>query len=243
MLAIRITGVFAPLLPLEKVKNFQRTRAIALEKLESIGMARARKCKLRKDSGVLSKSKSHTRKRAVGLKTDRAMERSANMEAIHHLTKGLELLKRLDETTERLGQELEFLTTMGPAYQAIKGFGSPEVRQTYMRAQEITQMVGECPQLFPALWGVWYFHAIRPEEKKAKELGEQLVMLAQDLQDPTLLMVAYRSLGSTLVAYGEPVQALEILRKGIAIYDPVKHRSLAYVYGQDIGVVCRGWVA
>ena len=173
----------------------------------------------------------------------RAMERSANVEAINDLNKGIKLLKKLGETPKHLEQELEFLTTIGPAYQAIKGFGAPEVRQTYMRAQEITPMVGESPQLFPALWGVWYFHAIRPEEKKAKELGEQLVMLAQDLQDPTLLMVAYRSLGSSLVAYGEPAQALEILRKAIAIYEPQKHRSLAYVYGQDIGVVCRGWVA
>jgi predicted ATPase len=55
-------------------------------------------------------------------------------------------------------------------------------------------------------------------------------------------LVAYRSLGATLLAYGEPAQALECLRKGIALYDIQKHRSLAYVYGQDIGVICRGWV-
>jgi predicted ATPase len=173
----------------------------------------------------------------------RAMERSANVEAINHLTKGIELLKKLDETPAHLEQELEFLTTLGPAQQALKGFGAPEVRQTYTRAQELTQKVGETPQLFPALWGVWYFYAIRPEEKKAVELGEQLVTLAQRLQDPTLLMVAYRSLGASLFVYGEPAQALECLRKGIALYDPQKHRSLAFVYGQDIGVVCKGWMA
>jgi len=173
----------------------------------------------------------------------RAMERSANVEAISHLTRGIELLRKLDEIPEHLQQELEFLTALGPAYQAIKGFGAPEVRQTYSRAQEIIQIVGESPQLFPALWGVWYFHAIRPEEKKAVELGEQLVALAQNLQDQTLLMVAYRSLGSSLVAHGEPALALDVLSKGIAIYEPHKHRPLAYVYGQDIGVVCRGWRA
>lgn len=172
----------------------------------------------------------------------RAMERSANVEAISHLSRGIELLKKLEETPERLQQELEFLTTLGPALQALKGFGAPEVRQTYSRAQELTQEVGETPQLFPAMWGVWYFYAIHPEEKKAKALGEQLVTLAMNLQDPTLLLVAYRSLGASLFAYGEPAQALECLRQGIALYDVQKHRSLAYVYGQDIGVVCRGWV-
>lgn len=173
----------------------------------------------------------------------RAMERSANVEAINHLTKGLELLKKLDEAPEHLQQELEFLTTLGPAQQALKGFGAPEVRHTYTRAQELCQKVGETPQLFPAMWGVWYFYAIHPEEKKAKGLAEQLVTLAQNLHDPTLLLVAYRSLGSSLLAYGEPVQALKCLKQGIALYDLQKHRSLAYVYGQDIGVVCRGWVA
>jgi predicted ATPase len=173
----------------------------------------------------------------------KAMERSANVEAINHLTKGIELLKKLEEIPKHLEQELEFLTTLGPAYQAIKGFGAPEVRQVYSRARELSQRVGETPQLFPAMWGVWYFYAIHPEEKKAKELGEQLVALAQKLRDSTLLLVAYRSLGASLLAYGEPAQALDCLRKGIALYDRNTHRSLAYVYGQDIGVVCRGWVA
>jgi len=173
----------------------------------------------------------------------RAMERSANVEAISHLTSGLKLLSKLDETPEHLQQELEFLTTLGPAQQAIKGFGAPEVRQTYTRAQELCLKVGETPQLFPAMWGVWYFYAIHPEEKKAKGLAEQLVTLANTLQDLTLLLVAYRSLGASLCAYGEPVQALECLKQGIALYDHQKHRSLAYIYGQDIGVVCKGWTA
>jgi predicted ATPase len=93
------------------------------------------------------------------------------------------------------------------------------------------------------MWGVWYFYAIRPEEKKAVELGEQLVTLARTLQDPTDLLVAYRSLGASRFVYGEPAQALKCLRQGIALYDADKHRSLAFVYGQDIGVVCRCWAA
>ena len=36
----------------------------------------------------------------------RALERSANLEAIAHLTKGLELLKTLPDTPERAQQEL-----------------------------------------------------------------------------------------------------------------------------------------
>jgi hypothetical protein len=43
------------------------------------------------------------------------MERSANVEAISNLTRGVDLLGKLDEIPEHLQQELEFLTALGPA--------------------------------------------------------------------------------------------------------------------------------
>ncbi len=45
----------------------------------------------------------------------RAMQRSANVEAIGHLTTGLELLTTLPDTPERAQQELTLQTTLGPA--------------------------------------------------------------------------------------------------------------------------------
>ena len=42
---------------------------------------------------------------------------------------------------------------------------------------------------------------------------------------------------------GELAQGLEQLRQGLALYHPQQHRSLAFVYGQDIGVVCQQWSA
>src|SRR3990170_3228369 len=46
---------------------------------------------------------------------ERARQSSANVEAIGHLTKGLELLKTLPDTPERTQQELDLQTTLGPA--------------------------------------------------------------------------------------------------------------------------------
>ena len=37
--------------------------------------------------------------------------------------------------------------------------------------------------------------------------------------------------------------AREHLEQGIALYDPQQHRSLAFVYGMDIGVACRIYAA
>ena len=83
------------------------------------------------------------------------VERSANVEAISHLTKGLELLKTLPDTPERAQQELTLQIALGVPLMATKGYAAPEVEQAYARARELCQQVGETPQLFPVLWGLW----------------------------------------------------------------------------------------
>jgi len=87
-----------------------------------------------------------------------ALQRSANLEAVQHLTKGLELLATLPETPARAQQELNLLIALGPALMATKGYATPEVEQTYARARALCQQVGEMPQLFPTLWGLWRFY-------------------------------------------------------------------------------------
>jgi predicted ATPase len=125
----------------------------------------------------------------------RAVERSAHVEAISHLTKGLELLKTLPDTPERTRQELDLQITLGPALMVIKGPAAPEAERVYNRARALCQHVGETPQLYPTLWGLWLFYIERGEVQTARELGEQLLTLAQRAQDPALLVEAYHALG------------------------------------------------
>ena len=98
----------------------------------------------------------------------RAIQRSANAEAISHLTKGLELLKTLPDTPGRAQQELTLQITLGAPLQATKGYGAPEVEKVYTRARELCQQVGETPQLFPVLWGLWLFYLARGELQTAR---------------------------------------------------------------------------
>ena len=104
-----------------------------------------------------------------------AVQRSANAEAISHLTTALELLKTLPDTPERAQQELTLQIALGPALMATKGYAAPEVEKAYTRARELCQQVGETPQLFPVLWGLWAFYLVRAELQTARELGEQLL--------------------------------------------------------------------
>jgi predicted ATPase/class 3 adenylate cyclase len=173
----------------------------------------------------------------------RATQRSANMEAINHLTKGLEVLMTLTDTVERARQELELQTTLGPVLMAVKGFASLEAERTYARARELCQQLGETPQLFPVLCGLWRFYMVRAELHTTRELAEQLFILAQGAQDPALLLEAHRLLGPTMFWLGELGPAREHLEQGMALYDPQQHRSHAFVYGQDPGVACQSFAA
>ena len=174
----------------------------------------------------------------------RAVQRSGNVEAIAHLTKALELLQLLPDTPERTQQELVLQTTLGPALIATKSWAAPEVEKAYSRARELCHQLGEAPQLFPVLWGLWAFYAVRGDYNTAPELGEQLLSLAQSVQDPVLLLEAYYALGGTLVQRGELASARAHLEQGIALYDPQQHRSLAFLYGSfDPGVGSRSFAA
>jgi len=46
---------------------------------------------------------------------------------------------------------------------ATKGAGAPEVEGTYARARELCQQVGDTPQLFPVLYGLWLFYLVRAQ--------------------------------------------------------------------------------
>jgi predicted ATPase len=175
---------------------------------------------------------------------ERAIRRSANIEAVDHLTTALELLKTLPDTAARDEQELLLHATLGPAWLAVKGYGSEEVGQTYTRAYELCQRLEEPPQLVPILIGLWLFHLLRLELQSAHELGKRLLSSAQRTRDPVTLLSAHYALGNTLSFLGELPVALEHLEQGIAIYDPQTHGSLAFRYGEDPGVACyifRAW--
>ena len=115
---------------------------------------------------------------------ERDLGRSGYAEAISHLKQGLELLKALPDRLERLEQELNLRLTLGSALTATRGYAGPEVGDTYLRARELCQELGEAPpQLFPALHGLYRFYHVRGELQAGRETGEQLFKLAVSVQD------------------------------------------------------------
>jgi TOMM system kinase/cyclase fusion protein len=173
----------------------------------------------------------------------RALQRSANQEAIEHLTTGLELLATLPETPERIQCDLDIQMTLGPAMMAVKGLTAPEVGRVYTRARELCQRVGETPQLFPVLFGLWRYALVRGEVRAAQEFAERLSRFAQDQDETRFAIGAHWVLGATLCWRGELVAAHAHLEQAIGLYNPSQHHTLSSMYAADPGVVCRLFAA
>ncbi len=170
----------------------------------------------------------------------KAIQRSANLEASYHLERALEALGGLAEGPERDQIEIELLTARGPALLAVRGYSAPEVRHTYERAHDLCRRAENAPQLFTALWGLWLFNSSRARLATAREVGDQAMGLAESQGDAGLVMQAHHMLGPTFLQLGELNAARAHLEAAIARYDPVTHRAHAAIYGgHDPGVCCR----
>jgi predicted ATPase/DNA-binding winged helix-turn-helix (wHTH) protein/class 3 adenylate cyclase len=167
-----------------------------------------------------------------------ALQRSANLEAVRHLTLALELLTMLPETPARAQQELDAQIALGPALMATRGYGAPEVEQTYARARELCRQVGETPQLFPTLRGLCWFYRARGVLPTARELGEQFVRVAERAADPMHRLEAHEALGSALFYLGDYTAARMEFEQGIALIDPAAQQALAHRQGDASGPRC-----
>src|SRR5439155_23057791 len=85
----------------------------------------------------------------------KAIERSAHVEAISHLRQGFELLKTLPETPDRVQREVDMLIALGASLLATKSYAAPEVGETYRRAQQLCQYLDDPQQLFPVPRGLY----------------------------------------------------------------------------------------
>jgi predicted ATPase len=155
----------------------------------------------------------------------RALARSAHLEAINHVTAGIELLKTLPETPEHTQQSLTLHIALGIALQMAKGNAAPEVEHAYTQAYALCQQAGETPELVPILFGLWRFYLVRAQLHTARELGETLLRLAQHADDSALAVIAHAALGVTGCFLGALPAARQYLEAGIARYTLVPCHS------------------
>jgi class 3 adenylate cyclase/predicted ATPase len=173
----------------------------------------------------------------------RASERSAHVEAVAHLSKGLALIETLPDTSQRAEAELKLQLEIGGPLISTQGYAAAEVERTYLRARELCERLGCSSELFPALRGLWHCYIVRGQLPRAYDLAEQLVALAEEQGEPLRRALAARALGSTLFFFGRFNDAREQLDQGITFDEAAAamgdRRTHILLYADVPGVVCR----
>jgi class 3 adenylate cyclase/predicted ATPase len=178
---------------------------------------------------------------------ERAHRGSANVEAIAHLNKGLELVESLPKSPRQADEEFALRMAIAGPLIATRGYSAPEVEQTYSRAQELCEQLGRSAELFAVLRGLWNCYFVRGELRRGCDLAQRLVALADEQEDPLRRALARRALGSTLFFLGRFAEAREHLDQGIALDELAdasrdRHAEIL-LYAERPGVVCRLYLA
>jgi class 3 adenylate cyclase len=172
----------------------------------------------------------------------RALERSANQEAVAHLAQARAVLDSLPETDPRARQELTLQLILGPALVATRGYTAPEVRDAYLRAASLAERAGDPGASFHAGSGLFSSYLVHSELDEATRQAESLLELARQSGDSARLLAGSVALGAALVEKGHVNRGRKLLEEGLQLYDSSVHFPLTFQIGQDFGVVGLGYL-
>jgi predicted ATPase/class 3 adenylate cyclase len=155
-----------------------------------------------------------------------ALGRSAMMEAVGQLQRGLDVLGGLPDTPWCRQQELDLQIALGQALAATKGYSAPDVGETIARALVLTEQIDRPDDLVPLSLSQWSFHLMRGQYKQALSLAQQVQRVGEARGDVTAQLVGRGVSGLTLYFLGELVAARALLEQCHGLADPAR-RAIA----------------
>jgi tetratricopeptide (TPR) repeat protein len=168
----------------------------------------------------------------------RALQRSANREAIYHLSAGLGQLEQLPDTAERAKQELELQRLLGQAYFHVKGLGADETVRAFNRARELCAATGDDLSILPVLQGILIVEWGAAQWVNAEETSNEILLRARRTGDIGACIVADFDVAAARLTSGRPSQAWDFFDRGIASYrqiDAPTALRAAYNYSIEPG--------
>jgi tetratricopeptide (TPR) repeat protein len=158
-----------------------------------------------------------------------ALRRSAIVEAVNHLTRGIELIKLLPPSPERDRKELDLYLPLSPAMSAMKGFAAPETVRVMSRARALLGSSGSLAEQMSVLSGLYLVHYMNgPDFEKALGVAQQCLTLATGHKHTEAIAQANRFIGQALWARGELVQARRHLEECIRLSGDANPNELRF---------------
>ena len=162
-----------------------------------------------------------------------AMARSAMTEAVSQLRKGLQVLLTVPESKTSQQQELNLQLALGRALIATRGYTEETVGETYTRARQLCEELGQNQQLLVVMFGEWLYHVLRGELKLSLGMADDLLCSARNQKDPGIEYLAHSVYLRSLFVLGELSKALLRGERALNLYDPSYRDRLAELTAED----------
>jgi class 3 adenylate cyclase/predicted ATPase len=173
----------------------------------------------------------------------RAIERSANVEAMRHLTRGLEGVGSLPESASRDRLELALQIAIGTPLIAVKGYSASETGAAFARARILCERLGEVEPLVAALSGEFTFQFVGGNFPMMQRLADEARSLHQRLPHPMIRLASHRLAGITALHSGAFLSSLSEFNSILSTYDASQHRSQPVHYVHDPKVSALAYLA
>ena len=145
----------------------------------------------------------------------------------------------MPEGVERMQHELGLQMIRGLALRMMKGWASPEIEPVFARARELCHQLGDAPELFPVLWAINLFQAIKGDLRQYRRGADELMAEADRSGSPAYLMAAHHLLGVCLEFAGDITGSSRVLDRGRELHDPHRHLEYTAMFGLDPGMIAR----
>jgi class 3 adenylate cyclase/predicted ATPase len=174
----------------------------------------------------------------------RSLARSALTEAVAQLTKALDQLWSLSETTALRRDKLNLQVSLANSLMLVKGYSSPDVIGAYEKAQsmiEKAESLGEGPEdpllHFSILYGLWVSSYIAMDVDQLCRQAEQFLAFAAKANTSAPMQIGHRLMAVAQIVVGHFEIAQMHADQAVALYVPQEHRPLAVRFGQDVGAM------
>jgi tetratricopeptide (TPR) repeat protein len=174
---------------------------------------------------------------------ERALKRSANLEASRHFNQGIELIKALPVSPDRHRQEFRLYLGLGPAIRTIKGHAAPETMDAFTLARDLIDADTSLPEQMIVLYGLWGVHLMRAEHEADRKVAEQALLLVARKAEAAPQAHANRMMGETLFTMGEFTEARQYLQRAIAFCDSDRTTVTDLRFSFDHKVTALGFLA
>jgi predicted ATPase len=169
---------------------------------------------------------------------ERAIQRSANQEAISHVTSSLAQLAQLPDTADRARHELTAQRLLGQANFHVRGLAALETDRAFSRARELCAATDDDQSIIPVLFGIILVKWGAGQFAKARTTADEILLRAGRTGDIGASLAGDFAVAATSLQSGDLLRARRNFDNAVASYrdvDAVAALRVAHHFSIELG--------